>query len=214
MGRKAIDLTGQRFGRLTVIKREIDNATSKGVRWLCRCDCGKDKIASSHYLRGGRVRSCGCLKRGIHEGLSHTRLFGIHRMMLNRCNNPLSAVYRYYGKRGIDVCTAWSDPKEGFIRFYKWAVANGYQENLTIDRIDNNKGYSPENCRWVTQREQNINRRFKNMTGAVGVRKHHNRYQAHIWVHGKTFFLGSFSTIEEASEAYKQAELKYYGKRD
>ncbi len=167
--RKKIDLTGQRFGSLTVIQKdESRNYKSGCTAWLCICDCGEQKIARSDKLRNGKTKSCGCLvaelfhpskTRLFHP--SKTRLYYVWNGMKARCNSVNNPNYPNYGARGITVCDEW---KNNFQAFYEWAIVNGYDENAprgqcTIDRIDNDKGYSPDNCRWVDMNVQNRNRR-------------------------------------------------------
>lgn len=166
---KLIDLTGQRFGRLVVIKRS--KAGNDGsVYWYCRCDCGKEVIVKGSALRSGHTKSCGCFNSDFHrscleqtlfknkpcDGRSRTRLYPIWRSMRDRCNNPNCKAYPRYGGRGISVCAEWAN---SFDAFRAWALSRGYAENLSIDRIDNNKGYCPENCRWVSVDIQCRNRR-------------------------------------------------------
>lgn len=162
MGRKPIDLTGKRFGRLTVIeKTSID--TSKEVCWLCQCDCGNiTKPIRSSDLRRGDAISCGCFrkefmskKQTVH-GLENTRVYNIWNNMNYRCYNAKSNNYKYYGSRGITVCDEWRNSVKAF---YDWAMSNGYSDDLTLDRIDVNGNYEPSNCRWVTMKVQNNNKR-------------------------------------------------------
>lgn len=160
--RKLIDLTGRHFGRLTVI-RISENNKQGGARWECICECGVQKIVSGGNLRNGSVMSCGCLARetvinrnksnAIH-GESRTRLYQTWRSMINRCK-PDSDDSKYYFNRGITIVGEWYD----FINFKTWAMENGYTNSLTIDRIDNDKGYCPDNCRWADTATQNRNKR-------------------------------------------------------
>lgn len=161
MSRK-IDLTGMRFGKLLVIAEAKERASQREVQWICLCDCGKETIVRSSRLRKGLTQSCGCgvleanIKHGKSSNKNPVRLYRIWKNMKRRCNNPNRSNYNRYGGRGIKVCQEW---QEDFQAFYDWAMANGYQEDLEIDRIDNDGNYEPSNCRWVTHKENCNNRR-------------------------------------------------------
>lgn len=156
-----VDCTGRRFGRLVAIAVASKASRKTGnTRWLCHCDCGNETVVAISNLRGGHTLSCGCymLQRARESARTHggkgTALYGVWCTMRARCNNPNNNNYRHYGARGIDVCSDWSD----FARFQLWASSNGYRRGLSIDRIDANKGYSPENCRWTDAKAQARNR--------------------------------------------------------
>lgn len=158
---KALDLHGQTFGRLSVTAR-CDPKGDGAVWWSCACSCGRVTEARGADLKRGFTKSCGCIRhelpkeRATHGGTG-TRLYRIWQAMRDRTSNPSASRYAYYGGRGISVCPEWQD----FTTFRDWAVSNGYAPELSIDRIDNNGNYEPDNCRWATQQMQVKNRRTK-----------------------------------------------------
>lgn len=163
MGR-LIDLTGQRFGRLVVIEQAPRDSRYHGAMWRCRCDCGCETIVEARNLKTGNTSSCGCYHRERQRaakthGKSGSRLHRIWKAMHTRCYNPNSSAFKYYGGRGIEICDEWV---RDFEAFHLWAVAHGYADDLTIDRIDVNGNYDPSNCRFVAMAEQNQNKRVPN----------------------------------------------------
>lgn len=221
MGGKRIvpeECIGKRYGRLTI--KSVSNRIVWGTAtWvaLCDCDCGNQHEATVSKLRYGHVKSCGCLRAdamsefNTKHGGCHTRLHSIWTSMKQRCLNPNARNYHNYGGRGITICEEWVD---SFETFRGWALNNGYADDLSIDRRNNDDGYRPGNCRWVDRIMQNQNRRVNTSsgTGIRGVQKHRNKWMAGITCNKNTLFLGSFDTIEEATEARRLAEKKYWNK--
>lgn len=163
------DITGKKFGKIKVISFVGLNKHHSAL-YLCRCDCGNEKIINGSDLRSGHIISCGCYKRtrlgkettihGLSKLKSYKRILKIRRHMLDRCYSTKSGKYKNYGARGIKVCDEW---KNDFLTFYNWAINNGFNENLyqkeqSLDRIDVNGNYEPSNCRWVDSKTQARNK--------------------------------------------------------
>lgn len=158
---KLIDLTGQRFGRLLVI-RCVGRDPEGRAMWLCKCDCGNETVVHSRHLRTGATQSCGCLiKEAIStHGFSKERLYSVWCDMRARCLRPGEPSYAGYGARGIKICEEWND----YPNFRLWALNAGYDPGAakgkcTLDRIDVDGDYCPDNCRWVSVEIQNNNKR-------------------------------------------------------
>ncbi len=143
MGRKANDLIGKKFGKLIVIERKGSDKYGKSL-WLCECECGKECIKLGGRLISGKTKSCGCLTTATH-GMSKHLLWGVWNQMIQRCYNPNTHSYKFYGAKGVRVCELW---RESSSEFFKWALPQ-WDTGLTIDRIDDRLGYSPDNCRFI-----------------------------------------------------------------
>lgn len=168
---RGIDLTDQKFGLLKCIKRVEDHIEPNGRKirmWLCECECGRCVTVNTGNLRSGHITSCGCKrvdvarKKATKHGQRKSRLYQIFATMKKRCYVPTSINFSNYGGRGIKICEEWLND---FQAFYDWAMANGYADNLTIDRINNDGNYEPSNCQWITRSENSkksiIDRRKK-----------------------------------------------------
>lgn len=166
---------GMRFGRLTTVS--YHHRQKNNNYWLFKCDCGSYTIQDIGSVAAGKTKSCGCYHREesavrasmqfTKHGLRSTRLYSIWKSMKVRCLNPNSKSYKDYGCRGITICNSWATD---FKSFYDWAMSSGYADNLTIDRIDVNKNYTPENCRWATQKQQCLNKRNTKFYNYNGIR--------------------------------------------
>ena len=155
--------SGMKFGMLTAIKEAGRDKKGESL-WLFRCDCGAEKIMNRYRVVSGGAKSCGCQKRnGLRQnresitkhGMAKTRVYRCWQSMKRRALGKTERYKREYTDRGITICKEWFD----FISFYEWAIANGYSDDLTLDRIDNDGNYEPSNCRWATWKQQADNKR-------------------------------------------------------
>ena len=179
-------------------------------RWECKCDCGNVTIVRHGDLRSGRTASCGCYnyeKKAVVKthGYSRTKLYHVYTKMKGRCNNPKDKKYAYYGGRGIKVCEQWQENPQVFIQ---WALNNGYKEGLSIDRIDVNGNYEPDNCRWTDAETQCLNQRIRkdNKTGHKGIYFSNGTYKVQLRRNKKRYYFGSYKTLEEAVSVLYEAK--------
>ena len=180
--------------------------------YLVECECGKQSnMQKSDFKRrpNGKCRVCASRDIGTKHGKRFTKLYSVYHGMLYRCTNESSRDYENYGRREITVCEEW---REDFSTFEKWALSSGYKKELSIDRIDNNKGYSPDNCRWAVQTIQVRNSRKLRSTNTSGYRgvsfnKRESKWIARITVKPNRFFLGRFDTALDAAKAYDKYVL-------
>lgn len=211
---KFIDLTGQVFGRWTIIGRHSVKPFRCGtatINWACRCECGTEKVVQGSNLRSGHSRSCGCLlidtvtTHGATNGGKPTPEYAIWMGMRGRCRVISSGGYKHYGARGILVCDRWND-FENFLA----DMGKRPSSKHSVERIDNNGNYEPRNCRWATNTEQQLNKRTtrNSLIGVSGIRHDSasGNWDAQISIHGKALSLGAFATRAEAAIARVAAE--------
>lgn len=215
---KLVDITGVTFGRWKVLDRAENNHRGLAM-WLCICECGTERVVAGANLRNGISKSCGCLNKDIlrdikathgqTRGGKDTPEYKAWNHMMGRCYNTNNQDYSYYGGRGIKV--EW----KSFEQFYE-DMGKRPSSKHSIERLDVNANYTKENCIWANKTQQARNQRIRkdNKTGVKGVKWNQrlNKYEVGIRVNKKQIYLGLFITLEEAAEARKQAELKYWGK--
>lgn len=212
------DLKGEIFGRLMAVEPVGKNNAGQYI-WKCLCSCGNEHTVTGTALVEGATKSCGCLakevcgKASLTHGMSHSPEYHAWKNALYRCTKPFNAAYSDYGGRGIQVCERWSEPLPvGFLNFLE---DMGPSNGLTLERVDVNGNYSPENCIWADTYQQGYNTRMhsSNTSGVTGVSElKDGRWQAYINYLGKRYPLGYHNTFEQAVKARQDAELKYYGK--
>ena len=196
------DMTPKLIGETWLQKHKQEGQRYRYGLYECQY-CGREWECLATAIKNGVTKSCGCQRgKGFKHGLESNIFYPIWNAMIYRCNNPKSTGYYKYGARGITVCEDWLNPKH----FIDWAQASHPNiEGVTLDRIDNDKGYSPDNCRWADKTTQVINQRMKknNTSGYVGVSYHKGtgRWTASVGVNYKTLYIGTFLTIEEAVQA-------------
>lgn len=220
--KEKIDLTGQTFGRLTVINAEttFDSKNNKIRKWNCICKCGKNKLVLTSSLINNKTKSCGCLRKETSKNKAtkhnhrYTTEYRSWQLMKSRCLNPNNKNYKTYGNNNIKICDKWLDKKEGFKNFIQDL---GYKPTPkhTLDRINPYGNYEPSNCRWADKTIQAINTRNKaknNTSGTKGVHwcKRDKKWIAQIRINYKTIKLGRFNSIKEAIDARKKGEEKYF----
>jgi hypothetical protein len=174
---RPLDLSGQTFGKLTVINK---NRNSKGrVIWDCQCSCGGNTQVLTHRLTTGHTKSCGCGRKYSEHGQARTRIYRTYAKMKARCYRETEPSYKNYGARGIKICDEWLN---NFKAFYDWAIANGYSDDLSIERLDVNGDYCPENCTWIPLSEQTENRRCNIMITREGKTQSLNRWSRELGI--------------------------------
>lgn len=206
---------GQRFGRLTVIKRNgTDNF--RLIMWQCKCDCGNIVNVRSSLLIKGYTQSCGCLQREatsraktIH-GQSKSRLYNIYNGMKARCYDKNDHCYKFYGAKGIKICDEW---KNDFRLFYDWATKNGYDKNLTIERKDVYGNYCPENCSWITMSQQQFNKRNTVYITYNGKTLNMKEWEIETGIPRKTIHQRYYDGWDVEKMLTQKREIHIYGKK-
>lgn len=183
------DIVGKKFGKLTVLELHhkeqlyLSDGIKNGFKYfyLCQCDCGNQIVVASNHFKYGHTNSCGCITNK--HNLSESRIFKLYSGIKQRCYNPKCPNFKNYGKRNITICDEWL---HNFIAFYDWAIANGYNDTLTIDRIDVNGNYCPDNCRWVNMKTQQNNRTNNHLLTYNGVTHTINEWSEILGINRQT----------------------------
>lgn len=217
MGRKPLELSGKRFGRLTVLG--YSHNYNGFTYWNCLCDCGNETVVRGVRLTHGKTKSCGCLLSAITAAQNRERadghyrderLYRIYYGIKTRCYNSKEAGYERYGGRGISMCDEW---KDDFLKFQEWALSAGYRPDLTIDRVDNDGDYSPENCRWANVKQQSNNRRSNVMLNYGGTQRTVAEWSEIVGI-GKNTIYQRLRDGWSAEDALSIPVGKYRGGRD
>lgn len=203
----------KKFNRLTIIgvnhtkQLLCKNGSKNGIKYYvdCECECGTKKVLNIYNVISGHTKSCGCLQKEkqyeghFRHGLVTNKLYGTWCRIKNRCLNTKLKDYKNYGGRGITVCNEW---KNDFIPFYNWAITNGYNDKLSIDRINNDGNYEPSNCRWATHKQQSNNRRSNKYFTYQNITKNYKEWCEYLDINYKTFYarLSRGRSIQEALE--------------
>ncbi|TQI66244.1 hypothetical protein LY85_0905 [Clostridium sp. KNHs216] len=209
---KVRDLSGQRFGRLLVLNR-AENTESGQARWVCQCDCGNVKTIRGTHLTTGKIISCGCYNKAVctKHGMSGTPEYRTYYNMIKRCEYKNDVSYAEYGGRGIRVCPRW---RSSFLNFLA-DMGKRPTDRHSIDRIDVNGNYEPSNCRWAVVETQEHNKRVRK-DSPVGVRgvvqSPNGNFIAQIYADGKSHRIGTYSSLEIATQERHFAENKYWGR--
>lgn len=219
------DLTGQKFGRLTVMEY-AERDTQRVSLWKCKCECGKRVVVRGTSLRYGSTQSCGCLRReraleactthGLSGGKEQSsRLYRIWRNMKSRCFNSKTPKFKNHGGRGITICSEWL---ASYVNFHEWATNNGYKDSLVIERIDNNGNYDPGNCKWATYTEQNLNKRENHRVTFKGETKTLTEWGAELGIKFTTlssrltdYGWGVEKTLNTPVGAHRKRVIEYQG---
>ena len=216
--RQPKDITGQKFGRLTAIKMLEYSDKCHSYYWEFKCDCGKIVAINKNSVTSGHTLSCGCFRREktslSHKkhGLENTRLYSIWIGIKQRCQNIKNPRYHKYGGRGIAICNEWLDD---FMNFYSWAMDNGYNDSLTIDRIDVNGNYEPSNCRWATIHTQAKNKTSNRLITYKNVTKCLTDWAKELKINRTTLFARIYSgweiakAFEKPVRTIKERKIKY-----